>query len=128
MEFKLEGKGYKAAFEYGDLHVSGDEQYGIRPFQLLISSVAGCSGTTLKKILDKKRIAFDDIRINAEVKRNPDEADRVEKIHLHFTIKGKDLEETKVEKSLDIAKKNCSMVQSVIGSIEVTETFELVQS
>ncbi|HET7657556.1 MAG TPA: OsmC family protein, partial [Bacillales bacterium] len=91
------------------------------------SSLAVCSGTVLQKILAKKRIAYDDITIKVlEVDRNPDKANRVDKIHLHFVIKGDNLEDQKIKKSLEIAKKNCSMVQSVIDSIEVTETYELI--
>lgn len=112
----------------GRLNVAGDEAHGFRPFQLLVSSLAVCSGGVLRKILEKQRLQIDDINIKADVERNPAVADRVEKIHLHFTITGKDLNETKIEKAMVLTKKNCSMVQSVIGSIEVEETFELIHS
>lgn len=125
MEFSMNGKAFQAEFGYGTLHVSADEELGFRPFQLLVSSLAVCSGTVLQKVLAKKRIAYNDIKIQAEVRRNPDKADRVEAVHLHFVIKGNDLDEMKIKKSLDVTKKNCSMVQSVAGSIEVTETFEI---
>lgn len=125
MEFQMNENGFQAEFGYGTLVASAEEEHGFRPFQLLVSSLAVCSGTVLRKVLKKKRIAYDDIKISADVKRNPNKADRVEAVHLHFVIKGKDLEDTKIKKSLDIAKKNCSMVQSVIDSIEVTETYEI---
>ena len=96
-----------------------------RPYALLVSSIAGCSGGVLKQVLTKMRIAFDNIAITADVKRNPDIANRVEEIKLHFTIFGKDLPEKKVEKALELSSKNCSMVQSVKGSINVIETFEI---
>ncbi|HET7627906.1 MAG TPA: OsmC family protein [Bacillales bacterium] len=126
MEFQMNGESFRAELGYGTLSVSADEQLGYRPFQLLVSSLAVCSGTVLQKVLRKKRIAYDDITIRADVTRNPDKADRVEKIHIHFLIKGDGLDDAKIKKSLEVAKKNCSMVQSVIDSIEVTETFELV--
>jgi putative redox protein len=110
----------------GRLNVAGDENHGFRPFQLLVSSVAVCSGGVLRKILEKKRLSYEDIEIKAEVERNPDIADRVEKIHLHFIVKGLEIEESQMEKIMGLTRKNCSMVQSVIGSIEVEETFELI--
>lgn len=128
MEFHMNGEAYQTDLEYGTLNISADEQYGFRPFQLLVSSIAGCSGSTLKKILKKKRIAFDDITIQTEVTRNAEEANRVEKIHLHYRIQGQDLEEKQIEKAIDVARKNCSMVQSVIGSIEVTESFACIDA
>ncbi|WP_205689129.1 OsmC family protein [Bacillus sp. N1-1] len=127
MEFnmKKEETGFTADFEYGTLHISGDEQFGFRPYQLLVSSVAVCSGGVLRQILDKKRMKYDDIKINADVTRNTEEANRVEKIHLHFTLYG-DLDDQKVERALELTKKHCSMAQSVIGSIDLEESFEIV--
>ncbi|WP_273835841.1 OsmC family protein [Guptibacillus sedimenti] len=127
MEFnmKKEETGFTADFEYGTLHISGDEQFGFRPYQLLVSSVAVCSGGVLRQILDKKRMKYEDIKIKADVTRNKEEANRVEKIHLHFTLYG-DLDDQKVERALELTKKHCSMAQSVIGSIELEESYEIV--
>ncbi len=110
---------------FGRLQISGDDQYGFRPFQLLVSSVAVCSGGVLRKVLTKMRVPFDDITIKAEVERVKEEADRVSKIHLHFILTGTELSEEKVKKALDVTYKNCSMVQSVKDSIEIHETFEI---
>lgn len=122
---KKEETGFTADFEYGTLHISGDEQFGFRPYQLLVSSVAVCSGGVLRQILDKKRMKYDDIKIKADVTRNKEEANRVEKIHLHFILYG-NLDDQKVERALELTKKHCSMAQSVIGSIELEESFEIV--
>ncbi|MDZ5713388.1 OsmC family protein [Jeotgalibacillus haloalkalitolerans] len=124
MEFKMKEGGFTTGLEYGELHISGNEEYGFRPYQLLVSSVAVCSGGVLRKVLERMRMEFTDIQVNTEVERNEKEANRVEKIHMHFTITG-DLKEEKVKKALDVTRKNCSMVQSVKDSIEITESFEI---
>lgn len=125
MEFTMHDNGFESEFDFGKLTISGNDEYGFRPYALLVSSIAGCSGGVLKKVLEKMRIHFDDITISADVKRNPDVANRVEEIKLHFTIIGTDISESKVEKALELSTKNCSMVQSVKGSINVIETFEI---
>jgi putative redox protein len=125
VEFIMKEVGFYTETANGRLNIAGNEEHGFRPFQLLVSSLAVCSGGVMRKILEKKRIAYDDIHIKADVERNPDIADRVEKVHLHFTITGAKIEERQMEKVMTLTKKNCSMVQSVIGSIEVIETFEL---
>jgi putative redox protein len=126
MEFKMQEGGFYSELAYGKLEVSGNEEYGFRPFQLLVSSVAVCSGGVLRKVLEKMRIEFDDIQIKADIVRNEDEANRVEEISLHFTIKGKKLDEKRIEKAMKLTRKNCSMVQSVQDSIKIEETFELI--
>lgn len=125
MEFKMKEVGFSTDLEFGELQVSGDEQHGFRPYQLLVASIAVCSGGVLRTILKKKRMEVEDIAIQTEVTRNEKEANRVEKIHIHYCIQGKNLAEKKIEQSIEIAAKNCPMVQSVKGSIEVTETFEI---
>ena len=125
MEFTMHENGFESEFDFGRLTISSNDEFGFRPYALLVSSIAGCSGGVLKKVLTKMRIEFDDIKIIADVKRNPDAADRVEEIKLHFTIFGNDLSEKKVQKALELSSKNCSMVQSVKDSINVIETFEI---
>lgn len=128
MEFHMKEVGFTTNLPYGELHIAGDEEHGFRPFQLMVSSIAVCSGGVLRKILEKKRMEIEDIKIQAKVERNEDEANRIEKIHLHYIIKGNHLDERKIEKSIELARKNCPMAQSVEGRIEIEETFELVSS
>jgi putative redox protein len=127
MEFKMKPDvGFYTETGFGRLDVAGDEEYGFRPYQLLVSSVAVCSGGVLRKVLEKMRMEIKDIHIQAEAERIKEEADRVSKISVHFSIQGNNLDEKKIEKAMVLTRKNCSMVQSVIGSIEVEETFEIV--
>ncbi len=117
--------GFQTNLEFGELKVSSQEEYGFRPYQLLVSSVAVCSGSWLRRILTKMRIPFDDITISTIVDRNPEIANQSESIDLLFTISGKDISPSKVEKELAITRKNCAMIQSIEDSIKITESFEL---
>lgn len=126
MEFKMQNEGFYAELPFGRLEVSGNEEYGFRPFQLLVSSLAVCSGGVLRNILKKMRMEADDIQITAEAERNEEQANRIEKVHLHFKLKGSELTEEKIRKAMELTTKNCSMVQSVAGSIDVTKTFEIL--
>ncbi|MDP5277111.1 OsmC family protein [Chengkuizengella axinellae] len=125
MEFNMKKVGFFTELPYGQLDVSGDEEFGFRPYQLLVSSIAVCSGGILRRILNKQRINFDDLHIKADIERNEEKADRIEKIHLHFTIVSSDIDDKKMQKAIELTTKNCSMVQSVIESIEITKTFEI---
>ncbi|MRX73658.1 OsmC family peroxiredoxin [Bacillus lacus] len=125
MEFMLDGEGFKTELEYGELHISGNENHGFRPYQLMVSSIAVCSGGVLKKILEKKRMTVSDLRISTEVVRNKEKANAIEVIHLHYKITGKNLDESKVAQSIKIASRNCPIARSVEGSIMIHETFEI---
>lgn len=126
MDFKMEENSFSITTNFGTLDTSSDDHYGFRPFQLMISSIVGCSGSVFRKIIKKKRMQVEDVIITAEATRVKEEADRIASIHLHYKIKGEDLSEELVTKILHLTYKHCSMVQSVKDSIKITETFELL--
>lgn len=125
MHFSMTEQGFRTTTGFGTLQVSSDDRYGFRPYQLMVASIAVCSGTVMTKIFKKKRLNVEDIQIEAKATRNPKIANRIETIDIHFKIKGEHLED-KMDKIMALTRKNCSMVQSVLGSIEVNETYELV--
>lgn len=129
MQFTMTEHGFKTKTNFGEIDISGNDEYGFRPFQLLVSSVAVCSGGVLRNILEKMRMPAARISIDVkEVKRNADEANRIEEIHLHFILEGKDLEEEKMARVFELTRKNCSMIQSVSPAIQIFETYELLKN
>lgn len=126
MKFKMTESGFQTETSFGTLAISSNEEFGFRPYQLLVSSIAVCSGGVLKKVLDKMRMPAIDIHIEVkEVVRNPAEANKVEKIHLHFIIEGTEIKEEKMPRVMDLTMKNCSMAQSVAESIEIVKTYDI---
>ncbi|GGK03905.1 osmotically inducible protein C [Lentibacillus kapialis] len=127
MDFHMKEEGVRIDLGYGVLDISSDDEHGYRPFQLMVASIAGCSASVFRKILKKQRTEIADMTITADVKRNPDEANRIERIGLHYVIKGYHLDDEKLYKNLAVARKNCSMVRSVEDSITIEETLESVE-
>jgi len=126
MNFTLKENGMRTELDYGQLDISGNETFGYRPYQLMVASIVGCSSSVFMKIMKKQRTEIHDLQVKAEVLRNPDEANRIEKIHLNYMIKGKQLDPDKLYKNLEISRKNCSMIRSVEDSIEIEESIDLV--
>ncbi|KAB8129364.1 OsmC family protein [Gracilibacillus oryzae] len=127
MDFYLKEGGLRTKLPYGELDISGNEECGYRPYQLMVASIAGCSGSVFRKVLEKQRINIDDLHISAEVTRNPDEANRLESIDLHFVVKGAHLNREKLEKTLEVARKNCSMIRTIENSVKITESLEIIK-
>lgn len=73
------------------------------------------------------RLDIEEIKVSVEVERNPKVANRIEKLHLHYSVKGDGLQKDKVEKAGALARKNCAMIQTIQGSVQVTESYEVVQ-
>ncbi|UTR13971.1 OsmC family protein [Salipaludibacillus sp. LMS25] len=117
--------GFETILEFGRLTVSGNEEKGFRPFQLMVSSIAVCSASVLRKVLTKQRMVVHDIQVEADVTRDPGRANRLSAIKLHYVIMGDNLTEEKVEKAVKLSAKNCPMAQTVSDTVAITETFEL---
>ena len=128
MDFIMNENGFQTSVEFGELHISSQDEYGFRPYVLLVSSVVGCSGSILKKILQKMRIPFKDIHVSVDVVRNQKEANRIEEMDIKFIIYGEDISPVKVEKALVLTTKYCSIIQSIKDSIKITERFEIISN
>lgn len=127
MNFNMTEHGFDTTTEFGTLHISSDETQGYRPYQLMIASLAACSGGVMRKILKKMRTPADDIAIAVkEVIRSQDDVNKIEKIHFHFRIRGTNITEKKMSRIMKLTNKNCSMYQSVIDCIKIVETYELI--
>ncbi|MFD1708301.1 OsmC family protein [Siminovitchia sediminis] len=126
MKFNMKNGGFFIDLPYGRLHISRDSE-GFGPYELMIASLAGCSGSILQTILEKMRLDIQDIQIEANAERNKKKANRIEKVSLHFKIMGTKLNKQKLTRAMELTKKNCGMVQSVLGSVDVEETFELIE-
>ncbi|MGN9864015.1 OsmC family protein [Bacillus swezeyi] len=125
MDIQWNQNGFHADLAFGRLDISSREEAGFRPYQLMIASIAACSGTVLHNILEKKRIQLKDMIIQAKEERIPEEAGRIKSIHLHFILKGEHLKTDQIQKTLRMALRNCAMVRSVENSIDIKETFEI---
>lgn len=117
----------EAQLGHGKMVISSDSDIGFRPVELLVSSVAGCSGSVFYSILKKQRLDFTEVTIDVEVERNKNEANRVVEMVLTFTVKGKQLNEKKLQRNLEITRRYCSMVRSVEESIDVVEKLTIVE-
>ncbi|HIS28412.1 MAG TPA: OsmC family protein [Candidatus Avamphibacillus intestinigallinarum] len=127
MKFRMKEDAMTVNLTYGDLDISGDETKGFRPFQLMMASIVGCSGSVFRKILEKQRTELEDLQISSTVERNALQANRIEKITLHYIIKGYHLDAEKINRNLELSRKNCSMIQSVQDTIQIEETVELIE-
>ena len=106
----------------------GGDNLGVRPMEMLLLGVAGCTMidviTTLKKM--RQDLSYFQTEINAE--RANDHPKVFTDIHIQFVIKGKDLDSKKVEKAITLsAEKYCSASIMLGKTATITHDFEIVQ-
>ena len=106
---------------------SGGENLGVRPMEMLLLGVAGCTMidvvTTLKKM--RQDLSHCETKINAE--RATDHPKVFTDIHIQFIVKGKDLDSKKVDKAITLsAEKYCSASIMLGKTASITHDFEIV--
>jgi putative redox protein len=120
------GSGHSVLMEGPE--TSGGRNVGIRPMEMLLIGVGGCSSYDVVNILKKARQNV----THCEAEVTAERADAIpavfEKIHLHFRVRGKDLSAKQVEKAVALsAEKYCSAtIMLEKGGVQVTHDFEIM--
>jgi putative redox protein len=106
----------------------GGRNVGIRPMEMLLIGVGACSAVDVVSILQKARQQVTDCEAKIEATRVDAIPAVFEKIHMHFVVKGKNLDDGKVKRAVELsAEKYCSasiMLQK--GGVEITHAYEIV--
>jgi putative redox protein len=107
---------------------SGGENLGVRPMEMLLLGVAGCTMidvvTTLKKM--RQDLSHCETKINAE--RATDHPKVFTDIHIQFIVKGKDLDSKKVDKAITLsAEKYCSASIMLGETATITHDFKVIE-
>ena len=93
---------------------TGGENFGVRPMQLLLMGLGGCSGIDILSILKKQRQNVTDFRMRIEGEREPGKDPSLwKKIVLVFEISG-EVDKEKAEKACALSmEKYCSVSETL---------------
>jgi putative redox protein len=115
------------------LVMDGDPKAGggntaTRPMELLLLGIGGCSGMDIVSILRKKRQEITGMEINVKGKRAETFPRKFTEIDLEFIVKGKNVSEEAVKRSIDLSiNKYCSVKASLEGSATVRFSYKIIQ-
>lgn len=106
----------------------GGRNMGIRPMEMLLIGVGGCSSFDVVDILKKSRQNITGCHTRLEAERADAVPAVFTKINIHFIVKGKDLKEKQVERAVALsAEKYCS-ASIMLGKagVQITHSFEII--
>ena len=106
----------------------GGRNLGVRPMEMLLLGMGGCSEFDVVHILKKSRqdVRFCEVELTAE--RAETEPKVFTRIHAHFRVGGPGLSEKAVERAVKLsAEKYCSASIMLGAMAEITHSFELVE-
>ena len=106
---------------------AGGRDLGIRPMEMLLLGLGGCTAFDVVSILTKSRQQIRDCEVEIEAERASEVPKVFTSIHVHFIVSGCDLDESKVSRAVSLsAEKYCSASRMLEKAATITHDFEVV--
>ncbi|NOX17262.1 MAG: osmotically inducible protein OsmC [Chlorobi bacterium] len=107
----------------------GGSDAGIRPKEMLLLSLAGCTASDVASILQKKRVKLDNLEINISAEMTEEHPKVYSKIHLEFVFYGKEIKEKDVDRAIELSQtKYCGVTAMLEKSIEITHSRKIIET
>ena len=105
----------------------GGSDAAIRPKELLLLSLGGCTGSDVASILTKKRVPYRNLKLELEAEVSDTQPQVYTRINIHYIVEGKDVNPSDVEKAISLSQeKYCGVTKMLKASIDITTSFEVV--
>ncbi|MBT1696896.1 OsmC family protein [Fulvivirgaceae bacterium PWU4] len=124
---------FEAANENGNsVHIDaspdiGGTNQGMRPMQMLLAAMGGCSAIDVVNILKKQKQDLKDIKVTVTGEREQGAIPSLfTEVHAHYKLFG-NLDKDKADKAVSLAvDKYCSVAKTLEKTAKVTYSFEIV--
>jgi len=104
----------------------GGRNLGIRPMELLLLGMGGCTQFDILLILRKARQQVTACVVELEAQRATEDPKVFTRIHAHFIVTGRNLKEQQVERAIRLsARKYCSASIMLGATAEISHDFEI---
>ncbi|HQN65473.1 MAG TPA: OsmC family protein [Methylophilus sp.] len=106
----------------------GGRNIGMRPMEMLLIGMGGCTSFDVVTILKKARQKVTDCVAEIHAERANEVPKVFTKIHVHFVVTGDQLNSSQVERAIKLsAEKYCSASIMLGKACEITHDFEIKQ-
>lgn len=121
------GSGHSVVMDGPEDH--GGRNMGVRPMEMLLMGLGGCSSFDVMSILKKSRQNVVDCVAELDAERADAVPSVFTKIHMHFVVKGYNLKDAQVKRAVALsAEKYCSAsIMLEKGGVEITHGYEVIE-
>lgn len=107
----------------------GGRNLGIRPMEMMLLGLGGCTSFDVMLILKRARQAVTDCVVELEAERAETNPKVFTRIHVHFVVSGENLKENQVKRAVELsAEKYCSAsIMLTQAGVEITHDYEIHQ-
>jgi len=104
----------------------GGSDAGIRPKELLLLSLAGCTGSDVASVLSKKRVPLDGFELNISAEETEEHPKVFTSMHIEYVFYGKGIQTKDVERAIDLSlTKYCGVTSMFQKAMEITHSHRI---
>jgi len=105
----------------------GGHGTGMRPMELLLLGMGGCTSFDMVQMLKKGRQDIRDCVVEIESERSDEIPKVFTKIRVHYKVTGKNLKEAQVKRAVELStEKYCSASIMLGKTAEITHDYEII--
>jgi len=106
----------------------GGENLGVRPMEMLLIGMAGCTMIDVVSTLKKMREDIIDCQTQVSADRAEEYPKVFTNIHVHFVLRGNQLNLSNVDKAIKLsAEKYCSASIMIGKTANITHDYEIIE-
>ena len=94
----------------------GGRNIGIRPMEMLLIGLAGCTGFDVVQILKKGREAVTGCEVEVEAERATEDPKVFTRIHIAYRVSGRGLSQAKAERAVTLSKEKYCSASIMLGA------------
>ena len=104
----------------------GGSDAGIRPKELLLLALGGCTASDVIAILQKKRVPLEGIEIHLSAEQTEEHPQVFTKIHVEYVLRGDNIKAADVERAIELSEtKYCSVNAMLRNSMAITRSYRI---
>jgi putative redox protein len=106
----------------------GGQDMGFRPLELMLVSLAGCTGMDVISILKKKRQAVTGFEVRVDAEQAGDHPHVYTDLRVTYIVRGRNLEPAAVARSIELSMtKYCPAIAMLRHTANITPAYEIVE-
>jgi putative redox protein len=106
----------------------GGNNAGLRPSELLLLALGGCSAMDVISILKKKRQDVTGFEINVRGDKTETHPKRFKSLTVEYVVKGKGIDEEAVKRAIELSLgKYCSVKATIEGGVPIEHVYKIIE-
>lgn len=107
----------------------GGSNAGIRPKELLLLALGGCTGSDVASILAKKKVKLNNFEMNITAETAETHPQVYTKIHIEYVFYGKDIQPKDVERAIELSQNTyCSVTAMLQKAMPIEHSYRIVDT